>query len=476
MNRVLYSVLLAAYFFGVASPAFSSTTVSFASSFQALEQNVTTYPPDTMGAAGPSHLMITLNSEVRIQNKTGGNLSTTDIDDWWSSRHSAVTRAFDPRVYYDSLSGRWVFIAVANSRDATSMTLVAVSASSDPTGSWYSWTIDADSSDTYWADYPTLGINNKWITIAANMYTVSGDSFGGVKVWVINKTEAYANADPPTFTAQSFTGVGGTLFPALTMDSDQDTQYLINSWSSGLLRLYTVTGSANSPVFSLGEYVAVSSWDSDFSNAPQSGTTTTIRTNDDRIHSVLVRDSVLWCAHTVGLPASSSTHTAIRWYRINPATGLMLTEGTIDTYDSDSMWYYFPSLAVNKNGQAVFGFSGSSSSSYAGAYYAIRSGTSGEAGTPVQFKAGEGTYTTGRWGDYSGTCVDPSDDLTFWTIQEYAETGNEWGTWWAKFVASDEPLTFTAPALPDLPLSLAGMSLALIVFGVYALHRRRKNR
>src|SRR5262249_11455428 len=41
-------------------------------------------------------------------------------------------------------------------------------------------------------------------------------------------------------------------------------------------------------------------------------------------------------------------------------------------------------------------------------------------------KAGEDTYrkTFGggrnRWGDYSATCVDPSDDQTLWTIQEYA--------------------------------------------------------
>jgi hypothetical protein len=34
--------------------------------------------------------------------------------------------------------------------------------------------------------------------------------------------------------------------------------------------------------------------------------------------------------------------------------------------------------------------------------------------------------------------VDPSDDLTFWTLQEYAATPiNTWGTWWGKFHLSD---------------------------------------
>jgi hypothetical protein len=54
-------------------------------------------------------------------------------------------------------------------------------------------------------------------------------------------------------------------------------------------------------------------------------------------------------------------------------------------------------------------------------------------------KAGEAPYyrTFGgprnRWGDYSATCVDPVDDTTLWTIQEYAKTPEStWGTWWGK--------------------------------------------
>ncbi|MCP4285632.1 MAG: hypothetical protein GY792_14440, partial [Gammaproteobacteria bacterium] len=44
-----------------------------------------------------------------------------------------------------------------------------------------------------------------------------------------------------------------------------------------------------------------------------------------------------------------------------------------------------------------------------------------------------------RWGDYSATAIDPVDDLTFWTLQEYAGTNvgggvndGRWGTWWCR--------------------------------------------
>lgn len=64
--------------------------------------------------------------------------------------------------------------------------------------------------------------------------------------------------------------------------------------------------------------------------------------------------------------------------------------------------------------------------------------------SPIELlKAGEDVYEKDfgsgrvRWGDYSATVVDPLDDLTFWTIQEYAETDvggtasdDRWGTWW----------------------------------------------
>ena len=60
--------------------------------------------------------------------------------------------------------------------------------------------------------------------------------------------------------------------------------------------------------------------------------------------------------------------------------------------------------------------------------------------TEALLKAGESCYfkdfTVGknRWGDYSATVVDPTDDTKLWTIQEYAATPSggydRWGTWW----------------------------------------------
>ena len=97
-----------------------------------------------------------------------------------------------------------------------------------------------------------------------------------------------------------------------------------------------------------------------------------------------------------------------------------------------------PSLTVNKNGDMVAGFSGSSASDYISAYYTGRLNNGTWPVNPIRYFAGKDWYQGGsigiRWGDYSNTSLDP-DGLTIWTIQEYAETrftssyANAWGTW-----------------------------------------------
>src|SRR5205823_3385779 len=58
---------------------------AIATNFAALGDNNTEIPPDTMGAAGPSHLLTMLNSQVRIQNKGGGIISTVSLASFWTA-------------------------------------------------------------------------------------------------------------------------------------------------------------------------------------------------------------------------------------------------------------------------------------------------------------------------------------------------------------------------------------------------------
>jgi hypothetical protein len=112
-------------------------------------------------------------------------------------------------------------------------------------------------------------------------------------------------------------------------------------------------------------------------------------------------------------------------------------------------WFYYPSIAVNKDNVAAIGFSGSSPAEYVGGYYTIIQPSSGAAEPVALLKAGEAPYykifdgEDNRWGDFSATVVDPTDDTSFWTLQEYAAfpvSGiSQWGTWWGKFAPGNPP-------------------------------------
>src|SRR5207249_3090803 len=91
---------------------------------------------------------------------------------------------------------------------------------------------------------------------------------------------------------------------------------------------------------------------------------------------------------------------------------------------------YFPSLMVNCAGDMVAAFSGSSSNSYVSTFYTWRVSSGAILTQPGLIQAGT-SGAPNRWGDYSATTLDPTDDWSFWTVQEYAgHFGgfNRWGT------------------------------------------------
>ena len=72
--------------FDVASDPVAPTGQSPAAavSFPALLDNNTTIPPDTTGAVGPAHVMVTLNSEYKVQDRSGTTLLTLSGAAFWS--------------------------------------------------------------------------------------------------------------------------------------------------------------------------------------------------------------------------------------------------------------------------------------------------------------------------------------------------------------------------------------------------------
>jgi PASTA domain-containing protein len=450
-----------------AEPA-AAPSPALATSFKALDDNGLFVPPDTEGAPGLDKLLVTVNGTVQIQNKSDGSVvSATTLDSFFGAIPGAGI-VFDPHVMFDPYASRWIVVAVSNADSSAADVLLAVSQTSDPAGSWNEYSVDVDAMNRVWGDYPTVGFNKNWIVVSLNMFTTSADSFAGTQTYAFDKAKAYAGAGSGGGAYQLFALAGDdfTLAPAATYDPSTSDLYLAEDYDGGSslpLRLFRLSGPVGSATLTrlgdpsgaalstLGSWSDV--WGGGVGFAPQLGSTKKIDNGDARLTQCVYRNAAIWCANTVFLPAAAPTHSAVQWYEIDPtpASPNVVHAGRIGD-PTGFEFFAYPSIAVNRYNDALLGFSRFASNQYASADYAYRA-CSDSADTfrdEAPYQPGLGSYfktysgTVNRWGDFSGTWVDPSDDSSLWTIQEYAKlfTGppsskdpGTWGTWWGMVAA-----------------------------------------
>lgn len=422
--------------------------------FLALGDNNKYIPPDTNGAVGPNHVVTALNSEVRVQNRSGGNISTVTLNSFWAA--TGASGVFDPRLLYDPVGGRWIAAAVSNAESAQSSLLVGASRSSDPTGLWNLYRFDADITDQNWADFPMLGFDRNWIVVTVNMFPNSSYGYAGAKVFVITRSQLLAGGSLTARMAQASSN-SFSMAPATSYDAASGTLYLVEdfngNWAgAGYLRMSQISGAVGSETFTeeAGYVTVAATWTwqaATEDSAPQLGSSQRITNNDSRMGNCVKRFQSLWCAQPVFLPASNPNRSSVQWLQFNPVTLAVQQFGRIDD-STGTKHFAFPSIAVNRSRDVLVGYSVFSPNTYASSGFSFRYGAdpANTLRASKIFKSGEASYyktyggSSNRWGDYSSTVVDPVDDLTLWTLQEYAWTPSSrdlWSTWWLRVSTSN---------------------------------------
>ena len=385
-------------------------------------------PPDTQVGAGPNHIFEAVNLEGRIWGKDGTLIKSFDLNTFFNT----TAQLSDPKIRFDAASGRW-FVAVIsyNNSFTNGAWRLAVSTSSDPSGTFVLYTASTSRSAP---DFPALGISDDKVVLTANAFR--GNNFLGTEFIVINKATLVAGGSA----SSAYFGPPQGLFtiqPAHSLSSTS-TLYMasvaFNSATS--LRVWSVRG-----VPGVGAGVSITS--SNFAinsltsppNAQQSGTTTTIETNDNRLLDAAYANGALWLAGTSACVPSGDTaaRSCLRFIKLS--TSATITKSQDFDFGQSGFYYYYPAIQIDGSGNLVAVFSGSSATTFAGVYSSAQKATDG-ANTfqaPVLIKAGENAYTpfANRWGDYSGAARDPADPSTVWVAGEYVRTegGSEWGTW-----------------------------------------------
>jgi hypothetical protein len=461
-------------------------------------------PPDTVGDVGPSHYVEALNSAFRVYNKNGTPLTPpTTFNSLFAplgggTPCGASQNKGDPFVLYDHIANRWVIsdFAFPSFPGNSFWQCIAVSQTPDPTGAYFLYALQVDSANpNQFGDYPKIALWNSGGAVPQDAYFLTvnlftnNTTFNGVRAFALDRASMLVGgpANAIAFTIP-IAGLGDSysLVPAGFRTGDpppnnrDEFLLAIDSPANGGVNLNQVKGwrfhvdfvtPGNSTLgvgvnHSPNATITVNGFVDAFTNittllVPQNGTSQRLDTLGDKIMTPVVYQNLsgtesLWADHTVCTDMNCTGPTAIRWYKFNvtggnfPATPVQQQSWT---NGGDGLWRWMPSIAADQNGNVAIGYSTSSpaqfpSIRYAGrlAIDALNNLAQGEAIMTVG--GGAQLHSSGRWGDYSMTTIDPADNKTFWHVNEYypATSSASWATRIGRF---NFPTGAVPPNLPN---------------------------
>ncbi|MDX2042925.1 MAG: proprotein convertase P-domain-containing protein [Acidobacteriota bacterium] len=470
-----------------------SPTLSFTAANLA---ETSAFPPDAMGAVGPTQFLLAVNGRIRVFNKTTGAIGQldADIDSFFNSvRAGSITT--DPRVRYDRLSGRW-FIVLINAASTNNRVLLAVSDSATintaTTWTFYQFQhnqVSPAGDNGCFADFPTLGIDANALYVGLNQFC--NRAFSNTTAFVIRKSSLLSGGQIVVSVFRNLVDMSGSLLrngiftPQGVDNSDPNSSegYFIGTDANSLGRLVLrrVTNPGGVPVMSANIYLNVLATSQPITVRHRgniNGVNGRLDAIDDRLTMAQFRQGSIWTTHNIsvnneGTVDAPRTRNGIRWYEItdvNTNSPTLKQAGTLFTPTAsnaeDERNYFMPSLAISGQGHVLLGGNTAGTNEYINAMIANRlAGDSlGTLQSPLLISSSPAPYNPSsdsgnqqgrrRWGDYSFTSVDPCDDMTLWTVQQFADVANSYGLRVAKIPAPPPAI----PAAANPPAVAAGQS------------------
>jgi len=431
-------------------------------------------PPDPAGDVGPNHYVQAVNCMLQIYNKSGvslyGPVETSTIWSGFSGNWTGHNDG-DAIVLYDENADRWIisqFAIDCSGSPYTEYQMVAVSTTADPTGSYYRYAFQFD----YMPDYGKLGVWNDGYYMAANRFNTNSGStpFIGVAAAVMERSKMLtgdASARMIYFKTETLGGsgsaAGDNCYSMLPSDCDGSfpaagtPNYFAYVDPSAELRIWALHADWVTTANSTFTYVTklnVAAYN-ELGSVSQQGTSNSLDGLGDRLmfrnqyRNFGSYETFVTC-HNVD---AGSGVAGLRWYeyRKTGSTFSLYQQSTYAPGDGKSRW--MGSIAMNASGDIGIAYSVSSSSMYPSIYFTGRKA----ADALNQLTIPEGIIQTGttamtgatRWGDYTTMSIDPSDNQTFWTAQEYVGTyggSYPWATKIATFKFASTPIVTTLAA------------------------------
>lgn len=384
-------------------------------------------PPDVSLAVGPDHIVQMVHSAMKIWNKDGTEVTTVYLDDFFSQDENHILS--DPTIIYDNDTEHWFSAVMDNSLttlpNGTKIRClyncyidVAVSTTSDPTGSW---TINKINFTNLYPDYPMIGISEDKFALGVNLYR-NLIGYNGTQFIIIDKDSLIENRVTDTGTFYSDISKNySTIVPVKTSSNPCLNMESTNPFLRVYVKNITLLKVCGNPI---DNNLTVDNQDIlvDIKVGPsgvQPGEVPNdkVATSEHRIRSSVQINDTIFSGHNTVCISNSIPVSCIKIVKLN-TTDYSMKHANFLLSD---VHIYYPAINVNRDGNLVIGFSMSNATMYPSGAVVI---LDQEMSNPrtfliVQGNANSNTaYPEKRFGDYFSAVPDPIDG-SIWISGEY---------------------------------------------------------
>ena len=376
-------------------------------------------PPDQGLCAGNGFVLEAVNSAYTIYTQDGRVVrGPFNINDLFNEGAAEFTS--DPRCYFDPATNRW-FATIVFLNDAFNRGLedIAVSTTSDPTGTWRHYRIDTSNLGgrgcPCFGDQPRLGMDQNNLYISTDEFSILGPQFNGGQLYAIAKHDLVVGRSSARFVHFANLTSGGALAlavePAITT-GPADAEYLMNSLDpnhtfDNRLGVWALTHGervATGGTPTLSQTLIRSEPYGQPPAARQKGSSSRLDSGDDRMQQTQFINGVLWGELTtsVTIRGDSTERAGAAWFAVQPH----LRNGQIAGAPIDRQGYVvsrgryviYPALQADAAGRAAMVFTLTGSDVFPSAAYTVLPATGTKNGRITVAGAGTGPYDPGQPG------------------------------------------------------------------------------
>ncbi len=403
--------------------------------------------PDTDLAVSDQYVFQTVDNVFTIYNKSdlsvveGPDALTMPWEGFEGGSCSTAGAGDDFVVRYDKAAGRWVLaLPIYGDSQGRYWLCLAVSTSSDPTGTYYLYAVQETGSHQPIWDYPKLGVWTDAYYVGFNMISRK-PAYLGPLACALDRTSLLLGNQPAPMQCffknspgESFMLpgdiAGGTQpasgEPEFFLDIAQPTNgshSTLHLWS-----FHVDFTNAHNSTFIGPTALKVSSFKEGsglvaepngllYSRSDRLMVPLAWRQTSDEVEHLIVNDAI-----------EANGVTTEQWFDITGPNSnpIVAQQGALSPDLHDNFW--MGSANMDQQGNIALGFSNSGSKIDPGIMFTGRLATDPvdtmESIQSVIAGAGYQGSSGGQWGDHSIMAVDPSDDCTFWYSNEYYDAAN----------------------------------------------------